>query len=534
MSAEKLSPRQKMIGMMYLVLTAMLALNVQREVLDAFVLINEGVETTNKSGQIRTELMLSEFKFANNLDPDKTGKYYEAATRISSQAARVKMHLDELNQLLIGETEGLTPEEADTINLKYVEKLEAMDVATFHMVGKNDRIETGKARELREILEAFENEINTELSGLQIEPVETGFDFSEIQKEGELVEWEMHTFYDMPLAAVVTMLNKTKTDVISAENEAISRLLANVDRDDFPVDTVLARVVPESKYVLQGQAYKSEIFLGAYSTTLSPEIFIGDLDDKGKLIGQGEKLNVEDGVAFFEKVTSQLGLSNYEGVVRMADKRGNIKEFPFKSEYLVAAPTAVVSPTAMNVLYVGVDNPLSISVPGIPDKQVQVSINGGNHLVKQASGAYLAKMNLQSPNDVEVTVRAELDGTMREMNNVKFRVKRLPAPKCRVGSIEGSGKMKASDLKIQNLICEYEKDFPLNLPRPQLVSFSMVIQTGDEVKERMGTTNRLTEEMKALIERTPPGSRVYFENIMVKGNDEKSHKLPPVVVTIIR
>jgi gliding motility-associated protein GldM len=191
MSAEKLSPRQKMIGMMYLVLTAMLALNVQREVLDAFVLINEGVETTNKSGQIRTELMLSEFKFANNLDPDKTGKYYEAATRISSQAARVKMHLDELNQLLIGETEGLTPEEADTINLKYVEKLEAMDVATFHMVGKNDRIETGKARELREILEAFENEINTELSGLQIEPVETGFDFSEIQKEGELVEWEM-------------------------------------------------------------------------------------------------------------------------------------------------------------------------------------------------------------------------------------------------------------------------------------------------------------------------------------------------------
>jgi hypothetical protein len=165
---------------------------------------------------------------------------------------------------------------------------------------------------------------------------------------------------------------------------------------------------------------------------------------------------------------------------------------------------------------------------------VRVSINGGNNLVKQSNGSYLAKMSVNSPATADVSVKAEIDGQLREMSKVTFRVKRLPAPRCRIGSIEGSGQMRASDLKIQNLICEYEKGFPLDLPRPKLVRYNMVIQTGNEVKERAGTTNRLTSDMKALLDRTPPGSKVYFEDIVVVGNDDREHKLPPLVVSIIR
>lgn len=524
MAAEKLSPRQKMIGMMYLVLTAMLALNVQREVLDAFVLINDGVESTNESAEIRNSVMLNEFKFAHDLDPQKTGPFYDAAQRIAQNAEKVTVQIDDLVSLVVAETEGLSESEADTIRLRFVEKLDAMDEATYHMIGKNDQIEKGEARALRNSLETYTSEINSELSKLELEPLESSFDFSSEMRDGEEMEWELKTFYDMPLAAVVTMLNKLKSDVLSAENEALSRLLANVDRNDFPVDTVLARVVPESRYVMQGQTYRSEIFLGAYSTTLSPEV----------VLDGGSDLTVENGVALFERATPQTGIHSYAGEVRMADKQGRVRSFPFKSEYIVTMPTAVVSPTAMNVLYVGVDNPMAISVPGIPDDQVRVSINGGNNLVKQSNGVYTAKMSVNSPATADVTVRAEIDGQLREMSKVKFRVKRLPAPKCRIGSIEGTGKMKASDLKIQNLICEYEKDFPLDLPRPRLVRYNMVIQTGNEVKERAGTTNRLTSDMKALLDRTPPGSKVYFEDIMVVGNDEREHKLPPLVVSIIR
>ncbi len=497
---------------MYLVLTAMLALNVQREILDAFVVIEDGTAASLKSLEKRNNSLYSEFKFAHGLDPEKTGIYWNGANALQEESNFLVTSIDSLKSAIIAATERIEPEQADTISLCYLEKIDQYNDATRILAGEKEDASTGAAHHLRNQIESFARQVNTTLQQLKLDTLSMPFDFRDRMVEDRMVNWEMRTFYEIPMAACVAILTKLQNDVRTIEYNAVSQMLSAVDVDDIPVDTVIARVVPRSQYIILGETYESDIFLSAYNSTTQPEI---NLNGSGDLV-------VEDGMGKLSFKPTGQGQFDYNGEIVIHDKKGNPRKFPFESSYTVVKPSASVSPTKMNVLYVGPKNPLSISVPGVPDEKVSVTITGGNRIRKIGPGMYEADMVLGSPRDIDVIVKAEMDGGLKEMAKTSFRVKKLPTPYVRFGPIKNSGKMDAFDLINNSLIAEYDQDFVFPLPLT-VVEFNMVIDKG-EVVERHIVGRKARSEDQALLNSLRPGAIVYLEDILVR--DASGRVLP--------
>ncbi|MDG1260894.1 MAG: gliding motility protein GldM [Flavobacteriales bacterium] len=533
MAEKKESPRQKMIGMMYLVLTAMLALNVQREVLDAFVMLNEGIERAGEQHIEENNNLFAQFQMASSLDPVKTKPWIDAAEAVRSQAASILVQIEALQVELIAETEGLEQQEADTLQLRFAEKQDDINEGTRIMVGDNEDGSAGQAVLLRQNIENYVNDVNTLLASKNLSPVNAPIDFSAKSREGEMLPWEVASFYDMPFVATITTLEKIKNDVRRFEGEALQRMLGELDAEDFPIDTVLAKVIPKNPYVMLGETYEADVFLGGFSRTLSPNVLLGDLDEQGELLNEGTQLEVADGMGKYRVQANREGVHSYSGVVQMANKRGDIQSFPFSSSYIVARPSAVVSPTKMNVLYKGVDNPIAVSVPGVSNDKVRVAVTGNNQVNRSAEG-YTVKLNNAARGTVNVVVQAEIDGNWTEMGKQEFRVKPLPEPYVRFGSVRGSGKMTSNEAKLAFMKAEYAPDFPFELP-VRVTAFKMLIRKDNgNIIEKTSSSFRLTEAMRVNIENTRPGDVIIFENIIAKGEDNQEIPVPGITITIKR
>jgi gliding motility-associated protein GldM len=513
MPENNLSPRQKMIGMMYLVLTAMLALNVQREILDAFVVIEDGTASSLRSLEKRNGSLYSEFKFAHGLDPLKTGSYWEGANSVQQESDHLVSRIDSLKSQIIAATEGIEPSVADTISLLNLDKIDQYNDATRILAGEKEDASTGEAHQLRVKIESFAQYVNGTMGTLHLDSLSMPFDFSERLVEDKMVNWEMRTFYEIPMAACIAILTKLQNDVRTIEYNAVSQMLSAVDVDDIPVDTVIARVVPRSQYIILGETYQSDIFLSAYNSTTQPEI---EFDGPGDMV-------IEDGMGKLSFRPATHGSFDYKGQIVIHDKKGNPRKFPFESSYMVVKPSASVSPTKMNVLYVGPKNPLSISVPGIPEDKVSVSISGGNQIRKTGAGLYEADMVLSSPANVEVIVKAEMDGGVKEMARMTFRVKKLPTPYVRFGSVKNSGRMDAFDLINSSLIAEYDPDFVFQLPLT-VVEFKLIVNRGDDNVDRLISGRKLRQQDEELMRSLKPGTVVYLEDMRVK--DASGRVLP--------
>lgn len=534
MASKKESPRQKMIGMMYLVLTAMLALNVQREVLDAFVTLDEGNARSLQAYSASNDALFGQLKFANNVDPGKASSYFESAAQIRSESTALLGWIEALRKQLVQEEEGISPEEADTLRLRFTEKLDKYDASTRILIGPKDDASEGAARELRERLEAFMAQTNATLDGSAVAPVESPFDFSDRELDGELEDWETFTFYDTPLAACVAMLHKTAADVRAVEYAALNGLLAQISVDDIPVDTVLARVIPTSNYVTLGEAYQADIFLGAYSTTSEPQVLIGEVDESGYLIGEGTPLEVADGIGQFEVKPGREGLHSYAGEVRITDKQGKVRRYPFRQEYLAAKPTAVVSPTAMNVMYIGPDNPLDVSVPGIPDEHLVVSITGGNSVSKVGAGKYVAKLKPSTDRNIQVNVSARLsDGSVRSFGSLDFRARPLPDPKVRISDIYQDGRLTLAELKaFGGIKAEYDKNFEFAGLPLHVVRFKISYVKDGQLRERAVNGRRMSSDIKAWLDGARRNTEIKFFDIMVEDVNGKVTKANSIYVKL--
>ena len=536
MAGHKETPRQKMIGMMYLVLTALLALNVQKEVLNAFVELDNGIQESMESGVNKLDALYADFKFAKNLDPEKTDKYWNDADAIRKMSEEMALEIDSIRNLIISKTEGIEPSVADTISLSNIQLLEAYDESTRILIGQKADGEGGAANELKLKLIDLELRINEILDKHQAAGINLPIDFSERDVEGENLTWEVGTFYDTPLAGSVAILSKIVNDVRNMEFAAVSRLFEKIDGEDIPIDTVLAKVIPKSNYVLLGENYESDVFLGAYSTTTDPIIRIGELnEDKTGFIGEYTELDVENGTGKLVFDTGSEGLFEYAGIVTIFDKQGNEKNYPFESSYLVARPSAVVSPTAMNVLYKGLDNPVSVSVPGIPDEDIVVNITGSSNISKISGNNYSIKLSNNAPSTVHVNVSAKKeDGSLSPMGSMEFRTKFLPKPYARIQDISSVGKMRKNEFKaLQGIIPTYGDDFLFDLPL-EVVSFKVNIKNVNGISnDRTNNGKRFKPELVERFKNIKVADDVLFHSIMIKGKDGKIHEVNDILITII-
>ncbi len=560
MAGGKETPRQKMIGMMYLVLTALLALNVSKEILNSFILINNGLVTTNTNFSNKNAAQMAAFDKEYALNPKKVQKYYDDAKAVKASADSLVEHIEFLKHYLIIKTDGLDStsiyalrkqwQDADDVNkprfkvqldsifnLKNVDSKDNYDIATNIMIGgEESKPKLGKftAQEIKGKLDYFREKMKSFVKEPSlISALDANFNTDTTYKvsETETESWMLSNFYHIPLAAVITNLSKIQTDVRNGESDVIKNLFQNVSAEDFKFDKLEARVIPQSNYVLVGEKYQADVFVAAYSTTQNPSILIGEVDTaKRVLIGRGDSSNVKikDGVGRYEVPAGAEGIKKWGGIIQVVSPGGEIKSYPFKSEYMVAKPALVVSPTKMNVLYIGVENPVSISVPGVPTENLSPSLSGGTLRPGKEKGEYIAEVKGGSEAIVSVSAKFMVDGkaTTKNMGQFKFRVKRVPDPVAYIAN-KKDGLVSANELIAAGAVIPRMENFDFDL-QFKITAFDLSMNMQGDFITKSVNGNKLSAEMATMLKSAKKGTKIYIEEVKAVGPDGVPRKLAPL------
>jgi gliding motility-associated protein GldM len=505
MAGYKETPRQKMIAMMYLVLTALLALNVSVEIIEAFVVVNHSIENTNENLKSKMAETYARFEQQNLLNENKVGPYWAKAQGARKSSDDLITFIESLKYEVIAKNENISIDEAKSIPLGEIDSRDKYDVSTNYFIGNSQDGSKGKASELKDRINLYHEDL------LKLLPPEAGAGLKlGMDTEGPYYDanggkqnWEMHNFYHMILAANVTFLNKLIADVRNAESDVVRTLFNSVSADDYKFDMVAPKVIPSSKLVFQGDTYEADIMVAALDSKQNPEVLIG-----------GRQIPASGGIAKYTVNASSTGLQTYRGTIKVQGPDGEAKEYPFEESYFVMTPSLAVAATKMNVFYANVDNPISISASGIPETQIQPSISTGT--IRRDGKGWVVRVPLGQKAIITVTHN---DGkTSRKMGSAEFRIKRVPDPKAFIANTDGGPVQKSLLLASRAIIPRMPEDFDFDL-NFEIVSFRFVGIRGGDIKEIPGNGNILTQELQTLISNAKRGERIWIEEIYAKGPD---------------
>ena len=569
MSGAKETPRQKMIGMMYLVYTALLAMNVSKDILDAFDTVNEGVQATNITLSQQLNQKYAAFEEQYGLDKEKVGPYWEKAQTLREEANDFINYVEALKWDLVKKVEqkdyatavneGLlaTPDTMSygrkffNINTSKIKSRDGYNQPTEYMMGNPEGPGNGgNAYELSERIRRFRGEIikavgpeNLNQIGLitdsiygpkdYVEQHEIKGDLKKLPLEGEYYgakikyseasdpvqdSWEYHNFHHTVLVADVTLLNKIISEAQSAEMNAVNELMSDIHATDFTFDEIGAKVFAESGYLLSGQTYKAQAMVTAWKNS--------QLTARVKLDGGAEKTYTSDaqGVIPLEWNVG-VGSHNYTGVIDMLDPSTNkMEEFPFQGSFTVAPPAVSVSATKMNVVYRGIDNP--IAVGGGVGGEISATASNGS-LTRTGNGTY----NLRPGDANEVTINVSSAGS--SLGSMKFRVKDLPKPQALIRNVV-NGQVSKSALLAANRVEAEMKDFDFDGVKYDVVGYTFRYKTkAGTTKEAKANSGAFTDEIKNAISGSNVGDMFQFTAIQVRGNDGKTKTLEtPIGVEI--
>ncbi|HET6992746.1 MAG TPA: gliding motility protein GldM [Bacteroidia bacterium] len=536
MAGAKLSSRQKMIGMMYLVLTAMLALNVSKEILDAFVTVNNGLENTGHSFDKDISSLYAKFDEKKSIDPLRVQTMWAKAQEAKKLSKDIGDYIDQMKKMLLRETEGYKHKEEDTIHLDFVDGKERYDIPTNILCGQSEEGTDGQAHVLRGKLEAYKNSLLNLLPPAEKAAMHLSIESKDPTDGGEFHTWEMKTFYHTPLAADVTILSKIQDDVKGAEADVVEALLRQTDSDIIPFDTVAARVISPTNYVMMGDTFKADIFLAAFNKTLKPQILLGKFNPlTGKMEGAYDSVPVNNGMGKYFVDANKEGIFTYEGVINMTTPKGKVMQYPFQSEYIVARPALTVSADKMNVMYAGLDNPITVSVPGFAAEKTHVHVNNGV-MKPLGNGKYVISglKAAMKPTTCDVSVTVTTDkGEERSMGTMQFRVKNLPTPIVYPSGVTTMRTSAASLYGCPGLVCKYGDDFNFEA-RAYVIDYSLDIsdKSGQKFSSEGIKGFTLPPAAKTVLKNPMRGTKVTFYDVHAKGADGVLLHCPDMVYII--
>lgn len=549
MSGAKETPRQKMIGMMYLVLTALLALNVSADVLNAFKTVNEGLENTYYSVDRKISDYYETFEQQYNKQPEKTAEVWKKAQEIRTKTDEVINFIEKDIKIgLLILNEGVTSEE-DILNMEGDDRIilnpEQTDLTknrrVFHTIdvsniGSKDQynnptnfmIERGNATVLRNKIDEYRKFIVeiVESTGVVSEydsnvGLVTDADYRD--KEGNSESWEMHNFNHVITPAVISIINELVAEVQTTEFDAISELYKSIGASDFKFNRLEAKVFPKSTYVLQGQEYEADVFIVASDDKKEFDAkYAKGVKDFSKASASAiQKISSKNGVIKIKFPATASGEQNFAGVIEMKNPlTGEIEPYAFESSYTVAPPSANVTPTKMNVMYKELENPISVAAPGFTDDQIVVEVANGE-LVKRDGELFVLPGNDQTP-ITTVSVYANVDGKKTLLQHTDFRLKRVPDPIAVVNG-KAQGKFSKDEIIATGGFRLDMGDFDFEGYNFEVISYriSSVVGGYEEGKDAKG--RRFTDDIKKFISNARPGQKIRIEQIRVKspGGEER-------------
>jgi len=490
MAGGKLTPRQKMINLMYLVFIAMLAMNMSKEVLSAFGLMNEKFETANKSA---TETNQGMMQALDAKASEAGGEFAAAASTAHKVEAATKKFYDFMGGLKADASKGTKPEEAT--NYETMDKADNLDNSLF--VGEGY---TPRGNAVIAAIETYKTEMKAALGTEKkysaiLNQVNAAFNTADVaNKEGIKIKFLDYHFKGFPQIASVAKISAWQNDAKKAESDVISAALGKAAVQAASYSNYQAIVVLEKNAYFQGENVKGKVVLGRYDENTKPSSFKGP----GKL---------ENGQAVISLTAGGVGEQSINGEFTFLED-GKTIPLKFAGNYVVVPRPnqATISADKMNVVYRGLPNPISISFAGIGDNNVNASAPG---LTKAGNGKYNLKPG--SGNEVTVSVTGKMADGKSVTDKKTFRIKNIPAPMGAIAGTTGNVKGQKSRLEVSQ-ISAVLPDFLYDL-QFQVTQFAFKVQ-GQPVVIVNG--DRVNAQCKAALAKAGRGDQVVISDIKTR------------------
>lgn len=525
------TPRQKMINMMYLVLLAIMALNVASEVLDAFRVVDTSLMQTLKSVDSKNDQIYAAFAQAYEENPAKVKKWKDESDRVKALSDSLTKTIINLKEELVLKSGGtniadegaffdgnsersfVVNYQGDTIVIKKDDELN---------VPSEIMIRLKKAEVLKAKIDSLRSDFlrlvdkDSPVGKTIMQELDTSDPKVTLKEGAEKRTWEIQHFDSKPLIAVITLLSKIQIDVQNAESNVLTYLYGQIDASSFKFNRLGATVIAKTSYVLEGDVYKAQVFLTAEDTTQQPEILVNN-----------KPLKIVDGKGIYEVPATNTGTFKWGGIIKYKTPEGNYNTYPFEEEYQVSKPSVTISPIKMNVFYMGVANPVSVSVPGVPSENLQVSMTNGK--IEKNGKEYVVFPKAEDINGkkTKVSVNADFDGKTRFIGSMDFRVKQVPDPIATIGGKSG-GVLRKEDLLAEDGIFAALVDFDFDL-KFKVTRFDITFTgAGGYNNTWSSKSNRFTDDQRAQFNNLTQGSIIYIDNIFAHGDDGTDRELSPI------
>ena len=509
-----ISPRQRMINLMYIVLMAMLALNVSSDVLKGFSLVGESLNRTTANAMQENKTLYDDFEEKLKQNPAKVRPWYDKAMAVKSMSDSLFEFAEQLRWALAREVDG---KEGDPNNLENKEDLNASNVV---MLSKYN----GKGQKLHDKIVAYREAMMDYITDPREKAIVASNLSTDVPKTEENFgkDWKQYMFEEMPTIASITMLSKLQNDVRNTESEVLRVLAGNIDIKDIRVNELNAYVLPEATTLYPGQTFKSRIFMAALDTTQRPDIYVN-----------GQRLTTDGSYNFTVRGPGEY---SFKGYIEMPNAAGEIIRREFTQRYNVIAPPlgATVAADLMNVLYAGFDNPISVSASGVPANKISLTMTGGT-LVAKGDGKYVARpAKIGEP--VTFNVSGVVNGRTQSMGAYTFKVRKLPDPTAYINlggdHFRGGRLAKGTILNLSNLSAAID-DGLLNIPFRVLGFEAIFFDRMGNVVPSVSHSAAFTEAQKELVRQLSRGQRFYLSRVRCIGPDGIERILPQPLEIIV-
>ncbi len=502
-----------MINLMYLVFIAMVALNVSSEVLSGFVLVERSLTHTIEGAQQSNDNIMKGLSTAYAKNPSKAEPWYRKGLALTAYADSLYNEIDQLRLLIAQEADGKDANPND------VARKDDMNAPTTVMLNPLTR----RGAKLRESIEAFRT-YTTQMvrSDSRREHIS---EMLSTEGAGGL-SWEQQIFENIPTIASLTMLTKLQSDIRSVEGDVLSDLVQNIDSGDLRVNKIAAQVIPRSQLVMQGSQYEARIVLSSYDSTRIPKIVVN-----------GTTLP-ESAEGIYRVTATKAGTFPISGYIETELPDGTAVKQPFQSEYYVTEPFATVAPTLMNVLYAGINNPISIAVPGVPSQNVTATMTNGT--LTRNGNSWIAKPAKIGTPAVITVMAKQADGRTTKMAETSLRVRALPDPLPYIQYTDANGATKRfkggriakRDLLTANgigaAIDDDLLDVPYQVVRFQLLFFDSVGGVIPEVSNGPTFSTRQRDKIRNMAK----GKRFFVSEVIARGPDGIERQIPAIEVIV--
>ena len=501
---------------MYVVLMAMLALNISTEVLNGFSIVEESLNRTTSNSSKENETLYSDFAEQMKSNPEKVKAWFDKATEVKRMSDSLYNFAQMLKERIVKEADG---KDANVHNIENKDNLEA---ASHVMLAPG----TGQGRHLFLAINSYRERILKMVGDPQQRAIISSNLSTKIPKGAHAMgkNWQEYMFEDMPVAAAVTLLSKLQSDVRYAEGEVLHTLVSNIDMKDIRVNKLNAFVIPEKTVLYPGERFNANIVMAAVDTTQQPEIYVN-----------GMRVNSSTGQYSF--TAGGVGDHQFGGYILMRNAKGDVLRRDFLQKYTVipAPNTATVAADMMNVLYAGYQNPISISVPGVPANAVTATMSGGSFSSK-GNGHFIAVPSAVG-HDVSIHVTARDKGQTRTLPPFVFHVRKLPDPTAYIGlgtnRFRGGGLSKASLMQASGIKAAID-DGLLDIEFKVLSFETVFFDNMGNAVPMASAGSMFSERQRDAFRKLSRNKRFYISRVKAVGPDGITRNLPASMEIIVK